>query len=75
VRLVDHHAVARVDGDVARKEHQVTRLLLPGGDLGQAGPRLLVRGGPRSEDIQAVDEGIDPAGKPEQSSPYLPLSP
>jgi hypothetical protein len=31
VRLVDHHAAARVDGDVAGKEHGVTRLLLPGG--------------------------------------------
>jgi hypothetical protein len=41
VRLVDHHAVARVDADVARKEREVTGLLLASGDLGQAGPRLL----------------------------------
>jgi len=63
VRLVDHHAVARVDGDVARKEHEVTGLLLAGGDLGQAGPRLLAVGGSRAQDILAVDEGIDPADR------------
>jgi hypothetical protein len=67
------HAVARVDGDVARKEHEVTGLLLAGGNLGQAGPRLLAVGGSRTQDILAVDEGVDPADEPGAVQSVLPV--
>ena len=73
VRLIDHHAVARVDGDVAWKEHEVTGLLLAGGNLGQGGPRLLAVGASRAQDILAVDEGVDPADKPGTVQSVLPV--
>jgi hypothetical protein len=73
VRLVDHHAAARVDADVARKEYEVTGLLLTGGNLGQAGPRLLAVGGSRAKDILAVDEDVDPADETGTVQSVLPV--